>query len=250
MEAFVKRQKRKISPAPASETGGDGDEEGTEVMLAMLSSLHPQLDPETLLNVLLAHDGSLSEASAALQVRAPKKPSGGIGPQQSLRAYGIPGGAPAVGSNKRHRSKKGTTLRLYDPEDVAEHTPCTIIHNFLPPELASSLLSEMLEESRSFEKITFKLFENTVTSPHTSCFYVQSLEEAQSQKTDYYYNGSKLSVRPRTLDLPRLMKAAQADRMLGREAHYSSTASCPTRRSSSGQSGDPASHQDSLSRRS
>lgn len=91
-------------------------------------------------------------------------------------------------------SKKGTTLHLYDPEDVAEHTPCTIVHNFLSKDEADDLLREMLDESSSFEKITFKLFDNVVASPHTSSFYVESYDEIQKQKTDYLYNGARLTV--------------------------------------------------------
>jgi hypothetical protein len=84
---------------------------------------------------------------------------------------------------------------LYDPIDISEHSPCTIIHNFLPPDEADSLLRELLEESKSFEKITFKLFDNVVSSPHTSGFYVGSHKEMQEQRREYVYNGSRMTVR-------------------------------------------------------
>lgn len=42
----------------------------------------------------------------------------------------------------------------------------------------------MLEESKTFEKITFKLFDNVVSSPHTSSFYVDSHDEMQKQKIE------------------------------------------------------------------
>jgi hypothetical protein len=93
-------------------------------------------------------------------------------------------------------SKKGKTLHLYDPADVAAHTPCTIIHNFLPPEVANALLVELLKEAPTFERATFKLFDNVVQSPHTACFYVESYEEMQRQKSDYLYNGALLTVGP------------------------------------------------------
>lgn len=194
MKAFLTRTKRKSSPDP-TENEGDG-EEPTEVKLAILSSLHPQLDQEVLLDVLLAHDGLVSEASASLQTSRPaKKGTGVIGYQQSLRQFTAQNDAPPSPSKKKLKSKKGSTLHLYDPADVAEHTPCTIIHNFLDPDLANDLLKELLEEAKSFEKSTFKLFDNVVSSPHTSSFFVESYDDIQKQKTDYHYNGARLTVR-------------------------------------------------------
>jgi hypothetical protein len=104
-------------------------------------------------------------------------------------------------TTKKLKSRAGSTLHLYDPEDIAEHTPCTIIHNFLPPRDANRLLEELLEESKTFEKITFQLFENVVSSPHTSSFYVESYDEIQRQKTEYHYNGGRLTVNIKIVDL-------------------------------------------------
>ncbi|KAK7393928.1 hypothetical protein QQX98_013286 [Neonectria punicea] len=203
MKAFLTRPKRKSSPAPQE------PEEPTEIKLALLSSLHPNLDQDALLDILLAHDGSVSEASASLKVPSQvKKGSRGIGYQKSLRQYAIR--SDATSPAKRLRSKKGSTLHLYDPDDVAEHTPCTIVHNFLPPEDADELLRELLEESKTYEKITFQLFENVVSSPHTSSFYVESYDEVRRQKTEYHYNGSKLTdVRRITPQLTRVKPRVQ-----------------------------------------
>ncbi|CCT63829.1 related to CUE domain protein [Fusarium fujikuroi IMI 58289] len=195
MKAFLTRPKRKSSPELQKEIAEP--EESTEVKLALLSSLHPQLDQEILLDILLAHDGSVAEASASLRVQAPvKKGTQVIGYQQSLKQYATPSDSTSLDSTpkkKKLKSKAGSTLHLYDPEDVAEHTPCTIIHNFLPAEDANELLQELLEESKSFEKITFQLFENVVSSPHTSSFYVESYDEIERQKTEYHYNGGRLT---------------------------------------------------------
>ncbi|KND92882.1 Alpha-ketoglutarate-dependent dioxygenase alkB 2 [Tolypocladium ophioglossoides CBS 100239] len=191
MKSFLTRPKRKLCAEP--EPGpGDGDEP-TEVKLALLSSLHPAADQGTLLDVLLAHEGSVSEASAALQTSQHSgKKSGAIGYQQSLKQYALPSDVTSP-TKKKVRPKKGSTLHLYDPDDVAEHTPCTILHNFLPPEEANDLLRELLDEAKSFEKITFKLFDNVVSSPHTSGFFVESYDAIRTQQADYYYNGSKLT---------------------------------------------------------
>jgi hypothetical protein len=146
----------------------------------------------------LAHDGSVSQASAALKCKnfqQDTKSSGVIGHQQSLKQYAM--GDSTSPTKKKLKSKKGSTLHLYDPADVAEHTPCTIIHNFLPPEDANALLKELLGEAETFERITFKLFDNVVSSPHTSGFFVESYEDMMAQKSEYYYNGSQLTVSDR-----------------------------------------------------
>lgn len=194
MQAFLGK-KRKLSP-PA----GTDDDEPTEVKLAMLSSLHPAVEQETLLDVLLAHDGSVSAASASLtSSTSPAKkqrPSGVMGAQTSLDHFAVASTDHSVTrSPKKARpaSKKGTTLHLFSADAIAEHTPCTIIHNFLPASEADALLVELLEESKTFQKITFKLFDTVVTSPHTSGFYVGSAAELEDQKTEYLYNGARLT---------------------------------------------------------
>lgn len=197
MKAFLTGSRKRKSTDEEHRQDVD-DDEPTEVKLAMLSSLHPQAQQDTLIDVLLAHNGSVKDASASLRNFRPEQPkSGVIGYQQSLKQYKLSEEAPDPTSpqKKKMKSKRGTTLRLFDPDDIAEQTPCTIIHNFLPPDVANDLLRELLAESESFERITFKLFDNVVSSPHTSSFYVESYENIMSQKSEYYYNGSQLTVR-------------------------------------------------------
>ncbi|KAK0627207.1 hypothetical protein B0T14DRAFT_473862 [Immersiella caudata] len=198
MEAFVTRKKRKSTPEVRDDDGPeDVDiEESTDVKLAMLSSLHPSFDQETLLDFLLAHDGSVKATSQSLrQSQSPKK--SGVVAQTSLRSYAFtPASASQEsGPSKKPKllSKKGATMHLFDPQDISEHTPCSTIHNFLPPEDANSLLLELLEESKTFEKITFKLFDNVISSPHTSSFYVGTYDELDQQKHEYVYNGARLT---------------------------------------------------------
>jgi hypothetical protein len=196
MEAFVTRKKRKSSPEARHEIEAES-EESTDVKLAMLSSLHPAFDQETLLDFLLAHDGSVKATSQSLrQSKTPQK--SGVVAQMSLRSYSIAPASSNQESNPSKKpkllSKKGATMHLFDPQDISEHTPCSIVHNFLPPEDANSLLIELLEESKTFEKITFKLFDNVVSSPHTSSFYVGTYDELDQQKHEYVYNGARLTV--------------------------------------------------------
>jgi len=196
MDNFISRKRRRLSPPPEDidRASGQEDDNSTDLKLAMLASLHPHLEQQVLLDILLAHEGSVEAASASLlspDSFSPKKKTAALGYQSSLAGFAI-----SSDTRKRHKllSKKGKTLYLYSPEDVAAHTPCSIIHNFLPTKDANELLEELLLEAPSYEKITFKLFDNVVSSPHTSCFYVETLEEIKTQKTEYIYNGDLLTV--------------------------------------------------------
>ncbi|KAM5348098.1 hypothetical protein ACJ41O_007922 [Fusarium nematophilum] len=218
MKAFLTRPKRKSSPELQPDSAEP--EEPTEVKLALLSSLHPSFDQDALLDILIAHDGSVPDASASLKIQPHVKTgSRAVGYQQSLRQYALPNNTsllPDAPAKKKLKSKRGSTLHLYDPDDVAEHTPCTIIHNFLAPEDANELLKELLDEARSFERITFQLFENVVSSPHTSSFYVESYDEIQRQKTDYHYNGARLTdvrrITPQLVKVkPKVQEAVNAE---------------------------------------
>ncbi len=197
MDNFISRKRRRLSPPPKDLERATlpEDDDSTDLKLAMLASLHPHLEQQVLLDILLAHDGSVESASSSLILSpdssSPRKISTVPGYQSSLANFAV-----TSDTSKRPKllSRKGKTLYLYSPEDVAAHTPCSIIHNFLPAKDANELLEELLLEARSFEKLTFKLFDNVVSSPHTSCFYVETLEEMKSQKTEYIYNGDLLTV--------------------------------------------------------
>jgi len=203
MDAFVSRKKRKLSSPDSATTIQDvsalnaPDDESTDFKLALISSMHPYIEQQVLLDILLAHQGSVEAALTSLKSSdsPPRKVTAATGYQSSLSSF-IAKFDASEGSAKRAKllSKKGKTLHLYDPADVAAHTPCSIIHNFLPAEEANALLEELLKEAPSFERMTFKLFDNVVQSPHTACFYVQSHEEVQSQTTEYLYNGALLTV--------------------------------------------------------
>ncbi len=209
MEAFIYRNRPKPPstpqvapnpPLPKSENLND-DEESTDLKLATLSSLFPTVDQTTLLDLLISADGSVEKVFTSLSdhidIKSPRKrPAANVGYQTSLSGFRKPENAESgsVSAKRRALTKKGQTLHLYTPEDIAAHTPCSVIHNFLPAQEADDLLRELLEEAPTFERQTFKLFDNVVQSPHSACFYVDSLEEMEMQKTEYLYNGSYLDV--------------------------------------------------------
>ncbi|KAF2477782.1 GRF zinc finger domain-containing protein [Lindgomyces ingoldianus] len=217
MDIFISRKRRPhsgLQAEPGARIAAKTaiEEESTDFKLALLASLHPTLDDETLLEVLLASQGSVENASQALNhsyTTSPRKrpATPRVGYQSSLASFCIT--LPQrTGLAKRPLTKRGKTLFLYTPEDIEAHTPCSIIHNFLPAEQADALLVELLEESPTYSKLEFKLFDRVVKSPHTFCFYVDSWDEAERQKTEYIYDGRKVDDVRRTL--PEMRKASKS----------------------------------------
>ena len=208
MDAFVLRKKRKLSGDSIRQhvSGAlvqSGENETTEFKVAMLASLYPSLSQDIIMDSLVSAGGVVEAAASMLEclseqyLPATRTALGGVADRQSsLLNYKLQRDTPTSprASQSGLLTKKGQTLHLYTPEDIALHTPCSIIHNFLPPKDAEDLLRELLAEAPTFEKQTFKLFDNVVQSPHSACFYVDSLEEQQRQRTEYLYNGSYLTV--------------------------------------------------------
>lgn len=208
MDGFVSRKRRRLaSPAkdespvtrqPTTPTDEDG-ENCTEIKLAILASLGPATSHADLLDLLVGCHGSVEEASAALlhgsgSFISPRKKSASAGLQSSLPF--VSRADRSTSTNPKSRpplTRKGKTVHLFRPADIAAHTPCSIIHNFLPQAEATRLLEELLAEAPTFPRATFKLFDNVVQSPHSACFYVNSLEEGAKQRAEYLYNGSYLS---------------------------------------------------------
>lgn len=207
MDAFVSRKRRRVEdspklaaatyPSPPLQHAALDENDSTDFKLACLASLYPAVDETTLLEALLACDGSVEQAAEWVTHRntaSPRKrtaPST-VGYQSSLSAFRI--SSPGSGPAKKKLVKKGQTLHLYSPEDIEAHTPCSIIHNFLPARQADDLLVQLLEECPTYKSLEFKLFDRVVESPHTFAFYVNSLAEAEEQKTEYIYDGRQVEV--------------------------------------------------------
>lgn len=198
----MSRKRRRLSPA--DDTDGQtlprsSPDDSTEFKLAVLASLHPDLGQDILLDALANADGSVDKASNHLsgadRTSSPAKKqsrTSTVGYQSSLSSFGLRNGSVSP-VKKQQLTKRGKTLHLYAPEDIEQHTPCSIIHNFLSKDLADALLHEILPETSSFTRDKFKLFDKVVESPHTMAFYVDSLDELHIQKTEYVYNGSYVS---------------------------------------------------------
>lgn len=171
------------------------DEEPTELKLARLISLFPDIDEAVLLDVLVSYEGCVEAASACLDARRDSKRetlNSIPGIQTSLLSTfqsTTPNPTAASQGWSKPLTKRGKTLHLYSPDDIAKHTPCSIIHNFLPTEEANALLTELLEEAKTFQPDIFQLFDKTVQSPHTSKLYVTTDYELRQQTEQYVYNG-------------------------------------------------------------
>lgn len=227
MEKYISRKRTRdgnpLDNKAGSEKKGDGgntpsdriaDEESTDVKLATLASLFPDISQETLLDLLIVNDGSISAtcssvaAELASRKRTRRAASSTLGVQSSLSSYGLGLDSPAISA--KLLTRKGQTLYLFSPEDISRHTPCTIIHNFLPPEEATALLKELLCESETFKRQKLQLFNNVVESPHTAGFYVASAEELNQQKYEYAYNGNyRTDVRQLTPELRKVSTKVQ-----------------------------------------
>ncbi|KAL8953748.1 MAG: hypothetical protein Q9222_000430 [Ikaeria aurantiellina] len=213
MDNFVSRKRLKLDRS--SHVDGKDDRgssivqedphESTDLKLAILASLYPDTDHSTLLDILIASDGSVEQSSETLSssfVLSPKrKLTGGVGHQTSLANFRHPGegsiglSLPAV---KLPLTRKGQTLHLYTPEDVEAHTPCSIVHDFLPSQVAEDLLRELMQEAVSFERQTFKMFDNDVRQITPRMRGVSELvktavnEEIAQRSKRHYPDGKKL----------------------------------------------------------
>ncbi|KAJ9293817.1 hypothetical protein DTO271G3_7444 [Paecilomyces variotii] len=216
------RHQPHLRPQPAAFAKEEEEEESTEMKLALMMSLFPDTEQSNLLEVLISHDGSVDAALSALSAekseqisqledadisphpppppakkeRIPSRSTGQFPStptiQSSLSCYAITKTPNPLSSSRPSTTpitKKGKTLHLFSPPDIAAHTPCSVIHNFLPAEEANALLTELLDEARSFPRYKFQLFENVVESPHTASLYVASPEERRQQISEYAYNG-------------------------------------------------------------
>ncbi|KAL8925755.1 MAG: hypothetical protein Q9172_002096 [Xanthocarpia lactea] len=210
MDGYVLRKKRKLTDlTDVKQVEGDrfptvsagSEDDSTDVKLAILASLFPDIDQSSLLDILISSEGSVQQVcrvlSSSAETSPRKKTANGIGYQTSLASFRNARAGLAVESTsvlQTAKTRKGQTLHLYIPEDIEMYTPCSLIHNFLPAQVAEDLLKELLEEAPSFERQTFKMFDSVVQSPHSACFYVENLDEKKRQQTEYLYNGSFLTV--------------------------------------------------------
>ena len=79
--------------------------------------------------------------------------------------------------------QKGRKEPLSD-EDLRQATPCELVRNVLPADLAEELLALLLAESPSWHRGQWVLFGKTHAAPRTSCYY--SLEPEGVSTLQHY----------------------------------------------------------------
>ncbi|KAI0363466.1 hypothetical protein BV20DRAFT_958179 [Pilatotrama ljubarskyi] len=84
---------------------------------------------------------------------------------------------------------------------VAEHTPCTLHHSILPPELACRLYYIMLYASRDWKRNKWWLADRVVESPHRTAFYIRGSQASEpgndmKEAAQYWYNGRETDAPP------------------------------------------------------
>jgi hypothetical protein len=82
----------------------------------------------------------------------------------------------APSSAKKNAPPRLTPLMLSNPSMVAEHSPCTLHPSILPAELACKLFYTMIDESRTWSKNKWWLFDRVVESPHLTSFYARKTD--------------------------------------------------------------------------
>lgn len=195
---------RKRPYSVKSKTPFSDDDTPTDIKLAQLVSLFVDTPQDTLLDILVSCGGSVESTISTIKeqeqlIKRPRTraPAAATAVQSSLASH-VSVSPAKKGTDEKHERRsqrrptvqKGKTLHLFSPEDVAAHTSCTIIHNFLPAEQANALLLELLHESGNFSRAQFQIFERTVQSPHSTCVYVSTPEEQAQHTNDYAYGGT------------------------------------------------------------
>ncbi|GAO48610.1 hypothetical protein SAICODRAFT_31046 [Saitoella complicata NRRL Y-17804] len=200
------------------------EEEDTDTKLAILASIltETSTSPEELLELLLQADGSVEKAvenhldkyigqPSATGKRKPLEKQNSImdhfggppSPKRLKASSELVSGAsgsfdgPDVASMlkwtesaERKKREFEKPLHVYLPEHLESLAPCTLHLNFLPPDLAKRLTQRLLDESKTWKSNQFRLFDKTVSSPHTTCFYVEDGKDWVSG--GFSYNGKPL----------------------------------------------------------
>lgn len=207
---------------PESDRAEEEEECTTDTKLAILLSLHPTIDLSTVLDTLIASDGSVSAASSALQcidTFTPTSVSTSTSPHLRKKHAPVNHQTSLTGflkySPEIHQKipipLKGETIHLYTPFSVSAVTPTTLIPSFLPPSLATSLLKELLVETATFDiPPKFRLFDRNVQSPHTNGFFLRDGDGGEDGGRDRkgYHSYQARQLKPRRFT-PSMLTATE-----------------------------------------
>ncbi|KAF9567595.1 hypothetical protein CPC08DRAFT_626671 [Agrocybe pediades] len=114
-------------------------------------------------------------------------------------------------------------MTLSTPELVAQHTPCTLHHSVLPPELACRLFYTMMDESKTWKRNKWWLFDRVVESPHLTSFFARKTnglddDETWQEAAQFWYNGRKTE--PPSVFPPEMEEACRiVENIVNQEIH-------------------------------
>lgn len=145
----------------------------TEEKVAELKRQFPEADESSLLELLVVCDGSLSSAERLLMETFPKGPSrkrSKVVRQANIQS--LMSGTVNKKLISTNTSGSNKPVFLYTKEDLETTVPyCTIHYNFLPNDLASSLLQTIMDDTVDFVSSEFYLFGNRCVSKHDTKMY-------------------------------------------------------------------------------
>ncbi|VVT44330.1 uncharacterized protein SAPINGB_P000380 [Magnusiomyces paraingens] len=179
-----------------------------------LKDLVPQASEEVLRDLLESTGGSVAKVRKLLGHRSPTsslKPSANTR-QVTLARFMLNAPPPPT-------LKQGQTLHLYDPADVEKTLPCTLHLDVFPEDLATRLLTSLLEESHAWPPNTFHMFDRACESAHQSAFYSG---EKDGHQTKHTYNGKVLTssfMFSKDMDAARQIVEETVNREIERRGH-------------------------------
>ncbi|KAK9467730.1 hypothetical protein V1512DRAFT_235692 [Lipomyces arxii] len=182
------------------------DDTDTDTKLALLTSLYPDYSLDSLLELLLASQGSTKAVCDIIDGLVTFKPAHQNSLQTSVTEYcssarkrsATEGDGKddaywtALHSRGRQKNSAGMSkvIHLYSSTAIEALMPCTFHPFVLPAELANDLLSQLLSDSVSWKPNRFRLFNREVSSPHTTCFYANPSKVDAFRKEYRYYGDS------------------------------------------------------------
>lgn len=194
----------------------------TDTKIAILQSLRPSIGPEQALDILVSNNGSLQasiqdmEKDGKTETRLPKRQKLAI-TQSAISAF-----IPGFKSQQVRPTQKGKTLHLYTADSISSLTPATLLPSFLSAKDAEDLLRDLLDEAATFHSPgKFRIFERTVSSPHTFCLFVRDEEEKRRTESDnggwFYRGGRAPDIRTYTPTMNRVL--GQLEATVNQEIH-------------------------------
>jgi hypothetical protein len=164
----------------------------TDIKVSELKEQFPDADESSLLEILISCDGSISMAEKILLEsfpEGPKRKRMKLERQRNIKALF---GAKELHSQLRSTNTTGANrpVYLYSKEDLESTVPYATIHyDFLPKDVADSLLTTTVRDTNGFVNSEFFLFGNKCVSNHQTKMYSSKPIEG------IFYNGVEVKAK-------------------------------------------------------